>query len=74
MARPTATRDVAIILLMLDTGLRVSEVARLRVAVVNEDSGEIHVGTAILLETRLAPIIRSLALTQQAIWSLPNNY
>ena len=41
--RPTGARDKAIIMLMLDTGIRVGELLRLRVGDVNIESGEIHI-------------------------------
>ena len=43
MRRPTARRDAAIVLFLLDTGLRVGEVERLTVADVDLESGEVAV-------------------------------
>jgi integrase/recombinase XerD len=43
MRRRTATRDIALMLLMLDTGLRVGEVSRLNVQDVDFETGEVFV-------------------------------
>lgn len=43
MHRSTSTRDKALILLLLDTGLRVSEAARLRRQDINLEIGDLHV-------------------------------
>jgi len=44
MRRPTAARDLSLLMLMLDTGLRVSEVARIKIADVDLfESGSIQV-------------------------------
>lgn len=41
--RPNADRDLSIIMMLLDTGLRVGEAARLTVGDVNLDNGEVYV-------------------------------
>ncbi len=41
--RITGARDKAIIMLMLDTGIRIGELLRLRVKDVNIESGEVHI-------------------------------
>lgn len=44
MKRPTAARDISMVMLMLDTGLRVSELGRLKIADVDLfDSGSVQV-------------------------------
>lgn len=43
MRRPTALRDRALVLVLLDTGLRVSECARLRVRDVTLETGQVYV-------------------------------
>jgi integrase/recombinase XerD len=45
MRRPTADRDRALVLLLLDTGMRVGEVERLDVQSINIDTGQVIVAT-----------------------------
>jgi integrase/recombinase XerD len=43
LRRPTASRDTAIILMLLDTGMRIGELCRLRVQDVNLQTGEVFI-------------------------------
>lgn len=68
MKTPHPNRDRAIILFMLDTGLRVSEVARLEVQDVNVTSGDVYIrpfGTGIKTKSRHVYIGSS---TMKAVW------
>lgn len=72
MRRPTAARDRAMILLLLDSGIRASECARLRVEDVDLDAGEIHIqrfGTGKKTKSRTPPISRP---TIKALWRYLN--
>lgn len=66
--RPTARRNIALILLLLDTGLRLGEVARLRVGDVRLDVQEIYIsqyGTGKKTKSRVVPMGRKTSL---ALW------
>ena len=68
MRRPTAKRDTAIIMVLLDTGVRLGELLRLRIADVNTEAGEIVVaphGSGRKTKARTIPIGQD---TQRAIW------
>lgn len=66
--RPTAKRNLALLLLMLDTGLRLGEIARLKIADVHLDSREVYVapyGTGKKTKSRVIPIGKA---TSMALW------
>lgn len=68
MRRPTAERDVAILLLLLDTGIRASELCRLTVADVNLQSAEIFIRphrSGIKSRSRVIPLGQAV---QKALW------
>lgn len=66
--RPNAKRNLALLLLMLDTGLRLGEIARLKIADVHLDSREVYVapyGTGKKTKSRIIPIGKA---TSMALW------
>lgn len=68
MRRPTSQRDKALVLFLLDTGLRIGEVSRLKLADVDLQSGEVIVspfGTGRKTKPRRVYIGQS---TKRALW------
>lgn len=68
MPRPTARRDLAIVILLLDTGIRIGEMSRLLVSDANLDSGEIVIRpfrSGIKSRARTVPIG---ARTRKVLW------
>ena len=63
--RPTARRDVAVILTLLDTGLRVSELCDLTVNDYQQDSGRLHVRHG---KGNKARFVYAGVRSQKAIW------
>lgn len=64
--RPTAKRNLALLLLMLDTGLRLGEVARLKVSDVRLDAREVYIapyGTGKKTKSRTVPIGKATSTT-----------
>lgn len=66
--RPNADRDKAIILLLLDTGMRLGELSRLRVGDVNLENGEVYIRPHRDGKKSKARTVFLGARTKQAIW------
>jgi len=66
--RPNADRDKAIILILLDTGLRLGELKRLRLGDVNLDNGEVYVRPYRDGRKSSARTVYLGARSRQAIW------
>lgn len=65
--RPTALRDKALVLTLLDTGVRVGELTRIRIADVNLENGEVFIRPHHVKKTHSRTVFIS-APTQKAIW------
>jgi integrase/recombinase XerD len=69
MKRPTAERDTALIILLLDTGIRSGEAGRLNIRDVNLDVGEIYIvpygNSQRKTKSRVIPIGKA---TRRALW------
>ena len=66
--RPTWKRNTALIILLLDTGIRVGELCRLKIADVRLEAGEIHIrpfGSGRKSRARTIPLGKT---TRQALW------
>jgi len=73
MRRPTAKRDVAIIMILLDTGVRVGELIRMQISDVNVENAELHV---MPYRSGLKSRPRTIPLgiqTRKAIWRYINS-
>jgi integrase/recombinase XerD len=66
--RPNADRDKAIILILLDTGIRLGELHRLKLGDVNLESGEIYIRPHRDGRKSRARTVQIGARTKQAIW------
>lgn len=69
MKRPTSLRDRLLIMVLLDTGLRVSECANLRVKDVNLDSGEVFIRPMNSVRKNKSRTLRIGAATRKLAWS-----
>jgi integrase/recombinase XerD len=69
MKRPTAKRDTALIVLLLDTGIRAGEASRLNIKDVNLETGEIYIApygsSQRKTKSRIIPIGK---VTRQMLW------
>jgi integrase/recombinase XerD len=65
--RPTRFRDKAILLLLLDTGVRIGECSRLRVSDVNLENGEVQVRPHHVRKTRPRTTLLGTA-ARHAVW------
>ena len=66
--RPNADRDKSLLLMLLDTGLRIGELHRLRIGDVNLENGEVYVRTLRDGRKSAARTVYLGARTKQIIW------
>ncbi len=69
MKRPTADRDIALLILLLDTGIRSGEACRLNIKDVNLERGELYIApfgySMRKTKSRVVPVGKS---TRKALW------